>query len=108
MKIVAENNKAFIVSPEVFEVLNELLNELMRSEENTTRDVQILSRPYSGESSFYRFATEKTREIPPNVRFFILGSTRVPYAAGLLDLSGPWFAGPLYISISNMPAPNYH
>ena len=39
---------------------------------------------FSGESSSYRFAAERTREIPPNIPFSILGSTQVPYAARLL------------------------
>lgn len=81
VKTVAEHNKAFIVSPEVFEVLNKLLKS---DEDNATGDVQILCQLFSGESSSYRFATERTREIPANIPFSILGSTQVPYAARLL------------------------
>ena len=78
VKTVAEHNKAFIVSPKVFEVLNKLLKS---DEDNATGDVQILCQLFSGESSSYRFATERTREIPANIPFSILGSTQVPYAA---------------------------
>ena len=74
VKTVAEHNKAFIVSPEV-EVLNKLLK---LDEENTTGDVQILCQLFSGESSSYRFAMERAREIPA------IRSTQVPYAARLL------------------------
>ena len=81
VKILAEHNKAFIISPEVFEVLNKLLK---LDEENATGDVQILCQLFSGESSSYRFATERTCEIPPNVPFSILGSAQVHYAARLL------------------------
>ena len=70
--IVAEHNKAFIVSPKVFEVLNKLLKS---DEENATGDVQIFCQLFSGESLSYRFVTERTREILPNVPFSILGST---------------------------------
>ena len=56
VKTASGHKKAFVASPEVF----------------------------SGESSSYRYATERTREIPSNVPFSILGSTQVPYAARLL------------------------
>ena len=81
VKTVADNEKAFVVSPELFEVLNKLLKS---DEENATGDVQTLCELFSGEKSSYRYATEKTREIPANVPFSILGSTQVPYAARLL------------------------
>lgn len=81
VKTVADNKKAYIVSPEVFEVLNKLLKS---EEKNATGDVQVLCQLFSGKSSSYRFTTEKTREIPANVPFSILGSTQVPYAARLL------------------------
>ena len=81
VKTVADNKKAFVVSPELFEVINKLLKS---DEDNATGDVQTLCELFSGESSSYRYATELTREIPPNVPFSILGSTQVPYAARLL------------------------
>lgn len=81
VKTVADNEKAFVVSPELFEVINKLLKS---DEDNATGDVQTLCELFSGESSSYRYATERTREIPPNVPFSILGSTQVPYAARLL------------------------
>ena len=81
VKTVADNEKAFVVSPELFEVLNKLLKS---DEDSATGDAQTLCELFSGESSSYRYATERTREIPPNVPFSILGSTQVPYAARLL------------------------
>ena len=81
VKTVADNEKAFVVSPELFEVINKLLKS---DEDNATGDAQTLCELFSGESSSYRYATERTREIPPNVPFSILGSTQVPYAARLL------------------------
>ena len=81
VKTVAEHKKAFVVSPEVFDVVNKLLKS---DEDNATGDVQILCELFSGESSSYRYATERTREIPANVPFSILGCTQVPYAARLL------------------------
>ena len=81
VKTVADNEKAFVVSPELFEVINK---HLKSDEDNATGDVQTLCELFSGESSSYRYATERTREIPPNVPFSILGSTQVPYAARLL------------------------
>ena len=81
VKSIADNKKAFIVSPEVFEVLNKLLKS---DEDNATGDIQVLCELFSGESSSYRFATERTREIPANVPFSIIGSTQVPYAARLI------------------------
>ena len=81
VKTVSGHKKAFVASPEVFEVLNKLLKS---DKDNATGDVQILCELFSGESSSYRYATERTREIPSNVPFSILGSTQVPYAARLL------------------------
>ena len=80
-KNMANNEKAFVVSPELSEVINKLLKS---DEDNATGDAQTLCELFSGESSSYRYATERTREIPPNVPFSILSSTQVPYAARLL------------------------
>ena len=68
VKSIADDKKAFIVSPEVFEVLNKLPKS---DEDNATGDVQVLCELFSGKSSSYRFATERTREIPANVPFSI-------------------------------------
>ena len=78
VKPVVTNNKAFIISPEVFEVLNKLLKS---DKDNATGNVQVLCELFSGERSFYHFATERTRKIQANVPFSILGYTQVPYAA---------------------------
>lgn len=81
VKTIADLKKAYVLSPEVYDVLNKLLKS---DEENATGDVQILCELFSGESTSYRYATERTREIPSNVPFSILGCTQVPYAARLL------------------------
>ena len=81
VKTVSEHKKAFVVSRELFEVLNKLLKS---DEDNATGDVQILCELFSGESSSYRYATERTREVPANVPFSIFGCTQVPYVARLL------------------------
>ena len=78
VKRVADNEKAFV---ELFEVINKLLKS---DKDNATGDAQTSCELFSGESSSYRYATERTCEIPPNVPFSILGSTQVPYAARLL------------------------
>ena len=57
VKSIADNKKAFIVSLEVFEVLNKLLKS---DEDNATGDVQVLCELFPGESSSYCFATEHT------------------------------------------------
>ena len=41
-------------------------------------------RTVSGERTSFRYATEKTREIPGNVPFGILGTTQMPFAARLI------------------------
>lgn len=81
VKTVANNEKAFVVSPELFEVINKLLKS---DEDNATGDAQSLCELFSGENSLYHYATKHTCEIPPNVPFSILGSTQVPYVACLL------------------------
>jgi hypothetical protein len=81
VKTIAKVGKGFIISPEVYEVINKLLKS---DEENATGDTQVLCELFSGERSSYRFATESIREIPSNVPFSILGTTQVPYAARLI------------------------
>ena len=80
-KTVADNGKGFVVSPEVFDLLNKLLKS---DDENATGDSQLLCELFSGERVSYRYASEKTREIGCNVPFSIAGATQVPFAARLI------------------------
>lgn len=81
VKAIAKIGQAFIISPEIYEVINKLLKS---DEDNATGDAQMLCQLFSGERSSYRFATEQVREIPANVPFSIVGTTQVPYAARLI------------------------
>lgn len=81
VKSVAATRQGFIISPEIYEVLNKLLKS---DEEHATGDAQVLCQLFSSERTSYRFATENVREIPTNVPFSILGTTQVPYAARLI------------------------
>ena len=48
IKMLANNKKGIVLSPEVFDILNKLLKS---DEENTTGDVQPLCKLFSGEKS---------------------------------------------------------
>ena len=63
IKTVADNNRGFLLSAEIYDVLFKLLKS---DEENATGDVQALCQLFSGEEASYRYATEKTREIAAN------------------------------------------
>ena len=78
IKTVADNNRGFLLSAEIYDVLFKLLKS---DEENATGDVQALCQLFSGEE-----ATEKTREIAANTPFCILGATQIPFAARLVAL----------------------
>ncbi|KAK3726241.1 hypothetical protein QZH41_001309 [Actinostola sp. cb2023] len=80
-KIVADNGKGFVVSPELFDLLNKLLKS---DDENATGDAQLLCELFSGERISYRYASEKIREIGSNVYFSTVGATQVPFAARLI------------------------
>lgn len=80
-KTVAQNKLGFVVSPELFDLLNKLLKS---DDENATGDAQLLCELFSGERVTYRYATERTREIEANVPFSIVGATQVPFAARLI------------------------
>lgn len=56
-KCLVEQKKAFLCSPEVYDVLNKLLKS---DEENGTGDVQLLCELFSGECTSFRYATEST------------------------------------------------
>ena len=83
IKFVADNNRAFLVSGEIYDVLFKLLKS---DEENATGDVQVLCQLFSGEEASFRYATERTREITANTPFCILGATQIPFAARLVAL----------------------
>ena len=81
VKLLANNKKGIILSPEVFDILN----KLMRSDEdNATGDVQLLCKLYSGDRCCYNYSTEETRVIAHNTPFCILGSTQLVNAAKLI------------------------
>ena len=81
VKFLASNHKGFMLSPEIFDVLNKLLKS---DEDNASGDVQLLCKLFSGEKSTYRFSTESTRTIEANTPFCILGSTQLSNAAKLI------------------------
>ena len=83
IKTVADNNKAFLLSGEIYDVLFKLLKS---DEENATGDVQALCQLFSGEEALFRYATERTWEIAVNTPFCILGATQIPFAARLVAL----------------------
>ena len=74
MKLLAKQHKGFILSPEVFDILNKLMKS---DEENATGDVQLLCKLFSGERCSYHYSTEESRVIPANTPFSILGSTEL-------------------------------
>ena len=80
-KTLSKQGKAFLASPELYDVLNKLLKN---DEDNASGDVQLLCKLWSGESSTYHFATESTRQINPNTPFSILGATQIQNAATVL------------------------
>ncbi|KAJ7334338.1 hypothetical protein OS493_014648 [Desmophyllum pertusum] len=80
VKTISKQGKAFLASPELFDILNKLLKN---DEDNASGDVQLLCKLWSGESASYHFATEATREIDTNTAFSILGATQKGH--GLLD-----------------------
>ena len=82
VKVLSEQNKAMVLSPELYDVLNKLLRN---DEESGSGDVQMLCELFSGERTSYRFATNKTREIPANIPFGILGTTQMPFVARLIS-----------------------
>ena len=81
IKMLANNKKGIVLSPEVFDILNKLLKS---DEENATGDVQLLCKLFSGEKSTYHYSTEENRVIPANTPFCILGSTQLINAAKLI------------------------
>ena len=83
VKTIATNQKGYLLSPEIYDVLFKLLKS---DEENATGDVQVLCQLFSGEATSYTYATENVRQIAQNTPFCVLGSTQVPFAARLVTL----------------------
>ena len=115
VKLLATKNKAMILSPEVFDIVNKLLKS---DEDNATGDIQLLCKLFPGERSSYHYSTEEIRIIPANTPFCLLGSTQLINAAkmiarmdqghGLVDRI--LFALPLAFrpTVSEMEAANDH
>ena len=83
VKTVAEQEKGFLLSTEIYDILYKLLKS---DEENATGDVQVLCQMFSGEEASYRYATERVREIRSNTPFCILGATQAPFTARLVTI----------------------
>ena len=83
VKTVAEQEKGFLLSAEIYDILYKLLKS---DEENATGNVQVLCQMFSGEEASYRYATERVREIRSNTPFCILGATQAPFAARLVTI----------------------
>ena len=81
VKLLANQHKGFLLSPEVFDILNKLMKS---DEENATADVQLLCKLFSGERCSYHYSTEESRVIPANTPFSILGSTQLLNVAKLI------------------------
>lgn len=81
MKLLANQHKGFILSPEVFDILNKLMKS---DEENATGDVQLLCKLFSGERCSYHYSTEESRVIPANTPFSIFSSTQLLNVAKLI------------------------
>ncbi len=81
VKVLAEEKKAMVLSPALFDVVNKMLKN---DEEHGSGEVQMLCELFLGDRKSYGFATETTREIPANVPFGILCTTEMSYAARLV------------------------
>ena len=81
MKLLANQHKGFILSPEVFDILNKLMKS---DKENATVDIQLLCKLFSGEQCSYHYSTEESRVIPANMPFSFLVSTQLLNVAKLI------------------------
>lgn len=77
IKLLENRKKGIILSPEVFNTLN---NFLKSDEVNTMGDIQLLCKLYSGEKN----STEESQVIPCNTPFCILGFMQLFNAAKLI------------------------
>ena len=80
---LSTNQKGYLLSPEIYDVLFKLLKS---DEEKATGDVQVLCQLFSGEATSYTYTTENVSKIAQNTPFCVLGSTQVPFAARLVTL----------------------
>ena len=80
-KLLATQRKGFLLSPEVFDVLNKLMKS---DEDNVAGDIQLLCKLFSGERSSYKYSTEESRIIQANTPYSILGSTQLLNAVKLI------------------------
>ena len=81
VKHLSTKESAFLVSPEIYDVLNKLLKN---DEDNASGDAMLLCKLFSGEPCSYNYSTERTRDIPSNAPFSILGCTQIPNIAKLI------------------------
>ena len=80
-KCLSSLKMGFMMSSEIFDVFHKLLKS---DEDTASGDTQLLCQLFTGEKCTFRYATERTREIPANTPFSLLGATQVPYAAQLI------------------------
>ena len=102
VKSVAATRQGFIISPEIYEVLNKLLKS---DEEHATGDAQVLCQLFSGERTSYRFATENVRDSDKCALFnpwHHAGTIRCQ--VNLPNGSRSWPPRPVSISISKLPS----
>ena len=85
VKAIAQNEKGFLLSAEIYDVLFKLLKS---DEENVTGDVQVLCQLFSREGTFVRLRREQGKLLKTQLytTFSILGSTQVPFAARLITI----------------------
>ena len=81
MKLLANHYKGFILSPEIFDILNKLMKS---DDDNATGDVQLLCKLFSGERCSYHYSTEESKVIPANTPCSILCSTQLLNVAKLI------------------------
>ena len=73
-KLLSSKGKCFVVTPELYDVLNKMLQS---EEVNGTGDSQLLCKLFSGERADYNYSSEGLRKIPCNCPFSILWATQV-------------------------------
>ena len=69
-KLLANNNAAYIVNPEISDYL---LKVLKNNDENYSGDMELLCKLYSGESCCLKYSTENSRTIKEDCTLCILG-----------------------------------
>ncbi|KAJ8050774.1 hypothetical protein HOLleu_04102 [Holothuria leucospilota] len=79
-KKLSEDNKGFLLSPEVYDVLFKLLQK----DDDSNGYAALMCELFSGEGASYTMATRSERKISRNTPFSILGSTQLQPLARLL------------------------